>query len=144
MALQVKTVEVWSGLMPDQAGALDRVLEALAAAGANLECVVGRRQPDQPGMGHVYLTPIKGKKVVAAAQAAGLAPVKTMTLRVEGPNKPGSGHAVMAAVAAAGVNVRGVSMIALGNKSVAFIGLDSAADAAVASKAIKAADKRKK
>ncbi len=142
MAVQVKTVEVWSGMMPDQAGALDSILTALAAAGANLECVVARRQPDQVGMGHVYLTPVKGKKAVAAAQSAGLKPANTVTLRVESANKPGSGHKIMAAVAAANINVRGVSMIALGTKSVAYIGLDSAADAALATKAIKAAAKK--
>jgi hypothetical protein len=140
MAYQVKKVEVWSGTMPDQTGALDRILGALAEAGADLECVVARRQPDQPGTGHVYLTPVTGKKVAAAAKAAGLTrSANIATLRVEGPNKPGSGHQAMQAIADAGINVRGISAFAMGNKSIAYIGLDSADDAARATKALKRA-----
>lgn len=54
--------------MPDETGALDRILGALAEAGADLECVIARRPPDHPGTGLVYLTPVQGKKVVAAGQ----------------------------------------------------------------------------
>ncbi len=145
MAIRVSKVDVWSGNMPDQPGALDRILADLAAAGANLECVIGRRQPHQPGQGHVYLTPIKGKKAQQAAMAAGLHLADNAgTVRVEMPNKPGAGHAILAAIAGADINVRGFTAIALGAKALAFVGLDSPADAARAATAIKAAGKSKR
>jgi hypothetical protein len=142
MAIEVTRVEVWSAEMPDQAGALDRILGALADAGANLECVIGRRNPENPGSGHVYVTPIKGRKVQNAARAAGLKPAENIaTLRVETPNKTGQGHLVMRAIAQAGLNVRGVSAVSIGTKSIAYIGLDSREDADRAIKALKAAGK---
>jgi len=145
MAIRVSKVDVWSGTMPDQPGALDAILASLAKAGANLECVIGRRQPHQPGQGHVYLTAVKGKKAQKAAEAAGLHRADNLgTLRVETPNKPGAGHAVLEAIAGAGVNVRGISAIALGAKAVAYIGFDSPEDAARAAAAIKAAGKAKR
>jgi hypothetical protein len=143
MAYLVKKVDVWSGTMPDEAGALDHILGALAEAGADLECVIARRQPDHPGTGVVYLTPVKGKKVVAAAQAVGLSPAANIaTLRVEAPNKPGVGHKVFEAIASTGLNVRGISALAMGGKSIVYIGFDSAEEAARAAKAIAAAGKR--
>jgi hypothetical protein len=144
MAINVTKVDVWMGEMEDQAGALDRMLEVLAEAGVNLECVIARRMAEKPGWGHVYLTPIKGKKAQAAASAVGLTPASNMaTLRVETPNKPGTGHAVMGAIASAGVNVRGVSGVSLGTTSVAYIGFDSPEDAAKAAAAIKKVGKKR-
>jgi hypothetical protein len=145
MAITVSKVEVWSAMISDQAGALDQILRTLAQAGDNLECVVGRRQPDQPGRGHVYMTPIKGKKAQTVARAAGLQPAQNIAnLRIESPNKAGTGHKIMSAIAQAGINVRGISMIGSGNKSIAYIGFDSAADADRASAAIKALNKKAK
>jgi len=144
MAIKVTNVDVWSGEMPDRSGALDRILETLAKAGANLECVIARRANEKSGGGHVYLTPVKGRKAQAAAQAAGLHPAANMaTLRVEASNRPGIGHAVMGAIASLGVNVRGVSEAAVGTKSVAYIGFDSEADASKAAAAIKKAGKKR-
>jgi hypothetical protein len=138
MAIKVTKVDVWMGEMEDRAGALDRILGVLADAGVNLECVIARRMGEKPGWGHVYLTPVTGKKAQAAAAAAGLMPArKVATLRVETPNKAGTGHAVMGAIAAAGVNVRGISGVSLGTTSVAYIGFDSAEDASKAAAAIK-------
>jgi hypothetical protein len=45
----------------------------------------------------------------------------------------------MAAIAGAGVNVRGISALTIGNKAVAYIGLDSKADADKAVKALRKA-----
>ena len=143
MPFDVSKVDVWAAEIPDQAGALDRLLAALADAGANLECVIGRREKAKPGTGQVFISPVKGKKAQDTARAVGLAPADMVTLRVEGSNKPGTGHALMAAIAAAGVNVRGISAVSLGTKSVAYIGLDSKDDADKAIKAIRAAGKSK-
>jgi hypothetical protein len=135
-------VEVWAAEIPDHSGALDHILSALSAAGANLECVIGRRNADKPGTGHVYVTPVKGKKAQNAARSVGLNPSENITtLRVETPNKTGEGHHVMQAIARAGVNVRGISAVSIGTKSVAYIGFDSRQDADKALKAIKNAGK---
>ena len=145
MAIKVTKVDVWSGEMEDRAGSLDRILGVLTQAGVNLEGVIARRTAEKPGWGHVYLTPVKGKKAEAAALAVGLMPVsKTATLRVEMPNQAGMGHAVMGAMAAAGVNVRGITAVAAGRTSVAYIGFDSAEDASKAAAAIKKAGVGKK
>ena len=138
MAMQVTNVNVWAGDVPDQAGGLAAVLEALSNAGADLECVIGRRRSDRPGAGVVYVTPIKGKKAEAAAMSAGLMPAKNIaTLRVEGADKAGLGSRIMRAVADQGINVRGISAAVQGSKFVAYLGFDSADDAAKATRAIK-------
>jgi hypothetical protein len=137
MAVSAKKVEVWAGEISDQPGGLSRVLSALSEAGADLECVIARRSAERPGSGVVFLTPVKGRKVQEAAKAVGLMPASNIaTLRVEGADKPGLGGKIMAAMSELGINVRGVSAAVVGNKFVAYIGLDSADDAAKAARAI--------
>lgn len=143
MASKVTKVEVWAIEMQDQPGELGRKLDALARAGGSVECVIARRQPDKPGTGAVFVTPVKGKKVQEAARAAGWAPaVNIATLRVEGPDRKGLGARMAKAIGNAGVNLRGCSAAVLGTKFVAYFGFDSADDAAKAAKAIKSLDKK--
>jgi len=138
MAVTVTKVDVWAADIEDKSGSLAAVLEALAGAGANIECIIARRRHDRSGAGQVFITPIKGAKVQKAAKSVGLAPASDMaTLRIETPNKAGEGQKVMAAIAGAGVNVRGISALTIGNKAVAYIGLDSKADADKAVKALR-------
>jgi hypothetical protein len=138
MPVKVTKVEVWAGEMVDQPGGLARVLGAVGAAGADLECVIARRQPDKPGSGVVFVTPIKGRKAQDAAKAAGLMKAGNIaTLRVDGADKPGLGGRITQAIADAGVNMRGVSAAVVGNKFVAYIGFDSADDANKAARALR-------
>lgn len=138
MPLKISKVEVWVGDIVDVPGGLAKVLRPVAAAGANLECVIARRKPEHAGKGSVFVTPIKGAKATAAAKAAGLsAATGIATLRVEGADKPGLGGKITAAIAEAGVNVRGVSMAVIGRNFVAYIGLDSPADANKAARALR-------
>ncbi len=131
MALSVKKVDVWAGDLADRAGGLADVLAALSDAGASVECVIARRAPDRPGSGKVFISPITGKKAQAAARAAGLKQAADIgTLRVEGADRPGLGAKITQAIADAGISVRGVSAAVLNKKFVAYIGFDSAADAA--------------
>jgi hypothetical protein len=141
MALRVTREEVWAGEMPDRAGSLARALEALAGAGTSLDCVIARRRPENPGTGVVFVSPVKGKAAQEAARDAGLKPAPQIaTLRVEGPDRPGLGSRLTRAIADAGVNVRGVSAMVIGNRFVAYVGLDSAEDLARATRAIKSVD----
>jgi hypothetical protein len=142
MALKITKEDVWAGEMPDAPGGLARLLDALAGAGASVECVIGRRQPDKPGKGVLFVSPVKGKKAQAAAKSAGMSPAAHIgTLRVEGNDKPGLGAKLSRAIAGAGINVRGVSAAVIGNKFVAYFGFDGAGDATKAAKAMKSVDK---
>jgi len=144
MPWKVTKTDVWAIEIQDQPGGLAKVMEVLAAAGANLQCVIGRRQPDRPGAGVVFVTPLQGKKVMATATAAGFQETQRIaTLRVEGPDRAGAGAQVARAVADAGVSLRGVSAVAVGAKFVAFLGFDNWSDANRAAAALRALGRRK-
>jgi hypothetical protein len=141
MAAKVTKVEVWAADVADRPGGLAQVLESLADAGATIECCIGRRHPDRPGSGVVYVTPVKGQKAQTAARSVGMSPAANIaTLRVEGADKPGTGAALSRAIADAGVNLRGISAAVLGGKYVAYFGFDNDSDADRAAKAIKSAN----
>src|SRR5688572_27845555 len=76
MAVMVTKIDVWSGVLDDQPGGLATILERLADAKGNLEMVVARRQPDEPGHGIVFLAPVKGKKISEVATGAGVRPAE--------------------------------------------------------------------
>jgi predicted amino acid-binding ACT domain protein len=110
-----------------------------------VDCVIARRQPDKPGSGIAFMSPVKGKKVQDAARSAGIVPAMSIsTLRVEGSDKPGLGAKILRAIADVGVNLRGVSAAVVGNKFVAYFGFDNGDDAAKAAKAIKSVDAKKR
>jgi hypothetical protein len=139
MSLKVTKIDVWSGEIQDQPGALAGVLRKLADANADLEMVVARRQPEGSGAGMVFLAPVKGRKATAAAAVAGLNPAPGVAaFRVEGTNRPGLGAKMTGAIADAGINMRGLSAAALGSRFVAYMAFDSTEDADKAAKAIKA------
>ena len=145
MAMKVTKVDVWAVEFRDEAGGLAHVLAPVAAAGANLECIIARRQADKFQAGLAFVTPIKGKKAQAAARAAGMEPAEGLTtLRVEGLDTPGSCARLSTAIAQAGVNMRGLSSMSAGKNFVAYIGLDSEADAATVIKILGAGKKSAK
>jgi hypothetical protein len=140
MPYSIRKVDVWAAEINDRPGGLAEKLEALAKAGASLEFVIGRRQPDKPGTGVVFLTPVKGAKQTRAASEAGLSTTASLqSVRVEGPDRPGLGTQMTRALADAGINLRGISAAALGRKSVTYFAFDSADDAANAIKLLKKA-----
>ncbi|MBI1902731.1 MAG: amino acid-binding protein [Planctomycetia bacterium] len=131
MALKVAKLDLWSAEITDQPAGLASKLEGLAAAKVDLSFLFARRQPEKPGSGLVFVGGIKGAKATKAARAAGFAPAASVFgLRVEGPNRPGAAHAALAAVAAGGLNLRGVSASSTGRRYVACLAFDSADDAA--------------
>ena len=138
MALDVKRVDVWVVSIKERPGGLAEKLRAVADAGAQLEFVIARRAPDKPGSGVVFLTPLKGARQTEAARAVGFRKTTHLqSLRIAGPDRPGMGTEVTEALATAGVNLRGLSAAAIGKRFVAYIAVDSAADAAKAIKALK-------
>src|SRR5687767_9596315 len=117
MAIRATKVSVWAAEIADQPGGLTRVLAPLAEVGANLECVIARREHGAPGTGVCFISPVRGKKLEDAAIAAGFSPANDVpTLRVEGPDKAGLGHRITQAVADAAVNMRGLSAMTLNGK----------------------------
>ena len=139
MALNVSRVDTWAASIEDTPGGLAAKLTALADAGANLEFVIARRESAKPGTGVVFVTPIKGAKQARAAKKAGFAKTKSLNaVRVEGPDKAGQGARIAQALAAAGINLRGLSAAAIGRKFVAHIAVDSAAAASKAMRTLKA------
>jgi hypothetical protein len=140
MAYSVRKVDVWAGEIADRPGGLASTLDAMTKAGANIEFVVARRAPDKPGTGVVFITPIKGAKQKAAAQQAGLGTSESLhSVRIEGPDKAGLGAKLTDALAAAGINLRGISAAALGRRAVSYLAFDSAADSETAVRILKKA-----
>lgn len=138
MAYVIEKVDVWSGVISDVPGGLAAKLGPLAAAGANLEFVLARRDPALGGA--LFVAPISGALLSKAAKQLGLAKSDALVaLRVTGPDKAGLGAKLTAALAGAGINVRGMSAMALAKKSVVMIAFDGKADAAKAKRLLEKA-----
>ena len=138
MPYEISKMEVWAGSIDDRPGGLAEKLEALTAAGANLEFLIARRAPEKPGTGVVFLAPLKGAKQTRAAKAVGLQQADSLrSVRVEGPDRPGLCAKVASALAGAGINLRGVSAAAIGKRSVQYFAFDSDIDAGKASRVLK-------
>src|SRR5207237_5502610 len=98
MAITVKSAKLWVITGSDQAGFAAKVLEPLAAAGANLTCIMGYRHPGQSDRAAIEVFPVKGRKVEEAARAAGLSPSEIAGLLVEGDDRPCLGAALARSV----------------------------------------------
>ena len=115
MALKVSKAEVWAVTIDDRPGGAAEKLEGLSKAGANLEMLLARRS--EPGKGVMFVTPVKGKKAVEAAQQAGMGrPENIHSVRIEGGDKPGLGSRIARTLSDAGINFRGMSAIAMSRK----------------------------
>ena len=140
MAVEIAKVDVYAGEIEDRPGGLAEKLQILAAAGANLEFVIARRQHgehEQGGKGLVFVAPIKGAKQTGAAKKAGLSKTHLHSLRVMGANKAGMGAKIGRLLADAGINMRGLSAAAIGNKAVVYFAFDSEADTKKAATVLK-------
>jgi hypothetical protein len=130
MGFKLDRVHVWSGEVADQAGGVASKLALLAQAGANLEFIYTRRQPDRPGTGVLYVAPITGPLQVRAARSAGLSETHNpVVLRVEGDNQAGLGHRLTQQWALAGLSMQGLSLNVLGDKFVGYASFDTVEDA---------------
>src|ERR1700752_4706664 len=124
MALKVTKVEMWAAPIDDRAGGAGEKIGPLSEAGANFEFVFGRRTPENPGKGILYVAPVKGAKVGRAAASAGFQKAGEIHgLRIEGTNKAGTSARIMRALSDAGVSFRGFTGSSLGTKFVAYLAL---------------------
>jgi hypothetical protein len=133
MNLHVDRVDVWAASIKDEPGGLARVLTALSEVGADLEFIISRRAPEEPGRGVVFLAPLRGDEQVSAAAMLGFNVTTSLhSVRVEGDNEPGVAAKLAEELAATGINLRGLSAAVVGERFILYVGLDSAEDVAKA------------
>lgn len=130
MELIVERVNVWAASIKDERGSLAQLLTGLQEAGADLDFILARRAPEKPGTGVVFVTPLRGDREIAAAAELGFNITSSVnSVRVEGENKPGVAAELTQKLAAAGIDLRGLSAAVIGARFILYIGLYSAADA---------------
>lgn len=130
MDLIVERVNVWASSIKDQVGGLTRKLKGLKEAGANLDFVIARRTPEDPGKGVVFVAPLRGDREIAAAANLGFNVTRSVyAIRVDGDNKPGLAADVTKILADAGITLRGFSAAVIGPRFIFYIGFDSKDDA---------------
>lgn len=140
MELITERVEVWAAGIEDKPGSLANVLTGLREAGADLNFILARREPDQASKSVVYVTPLNGDAELEAAATLGFnVTTRVHSIRVEGENQSGIAAALALKLAAAGINLRGFSAAVLGSRFVLYVGLDSDEDAAKAMTVLKQA-----
>jgi hypothetical protein len=137
MTLIVKKITLWRGVVQNRPGALAEVLEPLAAAKADLQVVMGYREPGQPGKAAIELYPVSGRRLSEAVEGAGLTPASFPALLVRGPNHPGVAHGVARSLADAGINLVFLVAQVIGRSYSAIFGFESEADAARAAALIR-------
>ena len=125
MPVTVKKITLWRAEVDNQPGTLAGIVGPLAKAGADLKVVMGYRIHASGGKAAIEVCPIAGKKLVAAAQAAGLSASTIPTLLVEGDDKPGLGHAMAQTVAAAGINFAFFVAQVIGRKYSVVVGFET-------------------
>jgi len=126
MEFLVEREDVWIATLEDKPGALAAKLAALADAGANLDFVIARRSPDRPGMGVMFVTPLRGDDELKAASETGFSAANRLhSIRVEGENVKGLAGKVSEKLGAAGINMRGFSGAVIGKRFVLHIAFDS-------------------
>jgi len=129
MPLRVRPITLWRAEVDNQPGVLAQTLEPLAAAGADLQVVMGYRVPGDRARAAIEIFPVAGARALTAAQAAGLSEAAISALHVEGDNRAGLGHAIAKALADAGINIDFLLAQVSGRRQTTVIGFDSREDA---------------
>lgn len=126
MDLIIERIDVWAATIKDEPGDLARVLNGLREAGADLDFIIARRSPDEPGSGVVFVTPLRGDAEVAAAGQLGFNITSSIhSVRAEGENQPGIAAALTSKIAQGGINLRGLSAAVIGTRFVLYLGLST-------------------
>jgi len=137
MAYEVKKVDVWSVEIPDQPGALASVLQPLTEAGANLKFLLARRTTE--GQGIAFVAPIEGTGVVKKAKELKFKKNDGISaIQITGPDKPGLGSKILQPLSSAGINLRGISAVAIGKNCTIWLSFDNTKDANKALKLLEA------
>jgi hypothetical protein len=139
MAVSIRKLTLWRTEVEHRPGALAELLEPLAAAGADLQIVMGYRIPGHHDRAVIELAPVGARKLVQAAEGAGLAPGGAPTLLVVGDNRPGLANRIARALADTGVNIAFLVAQVVGRRYSAVFGFESEADLDKAADHIRAA-----
>lgn len=130
MDLLIERVDVWAAPIQDRPSGLADVLAALRDAGADLQFIVARRAPEEPGAGVVFVTPLQGDKEIRAAAQVGFNVTRHLhSVRVMGPDRPGVAAVLTQKLGEAGISLRGFSASVIGTQFVAYVAVDSQDDA---------------
>lgn len=130
MDLLVERVDVWAATIQDRPGGLAEVLATLREAGADLQTIIARRSPEEPGKGVVFVTPLQNDREIRAAAQVGFNATRVLhAVRVMGPDRPGVAAELTQALADGGINLRGFSASVIGKQFVAYVAVDSLNDA---------------
>src|SRR5262245_33443246 len=130
MDLLVERIDVWAATIEDRPGGLALVLGALRDAGADLQFIIARRAPEKPGTGVVFVTPLQNDREVRAAAQVGFNVSQSLhSVRVMGRDHPGVAAELAQKLADSEINLRGFSASVIGTQFVAYVALDSSADA---------------
>jgi hypothetical protein len=126
MPLQIRRIQAWCGETPDRPGATAAKLAYLNEAGADLEFIFTRPNPNKPETSVLFLAPITGPEQMQAARSAGLGPALDVAmLCVEGETRLGISYDIMSKLAIAGINLRGISVSNIGRRFGAYLAFDS-------------------
>ena len=121
MASTVKKIDIWVGFVHDKPGELAQALETLKGAGADIEFMFAR---SVGGKAVYFVAPLKGAAQLKAAKKLRLVKTNaTRSLRIEAPDRRGIGLKIVAALGAAGINLRGFSAMGIGGKALFYVAL---------------------
>jgi hypothetical protein len=122
----VEHVDVWAANIEDKPGGLAMALATLRDVGADLQFIIARRAPQDPGRGVVFVTPLQGDREIAAAAAVGFNVTQTLhSVRVMGRDRPGAAAELTQQLANGGINLRGFSASVIGSQFSAYVAVDS-------------------
>ena len=126
MPLQIRRVQAWCGEITDRPGAAAATLAYLNEAGAELEFLFTRPNPNKLDTSVIFIAPITGPEQMQAARNGGLGPALDVTmLCVEGETRPGISYDIMSKLAIAGINLRGLSVSCIGKRFAAYLAFDN-------------------
>lgn len=128
MAVSIRKITLWRTEVAHRPGALAELLEPLAAAGADLQTVMGYRIPGRKDRAVVEVAPVSNRKVARAATEGGLAPGGAPTLLVLGDNRPGLANRIARALSDSGVNIAFLVAQVVGRRYSAVFGFENEAD----------------
>lgn len=130
MDLLVERVDVWAATIEDRPGGLAEVLATLRDAGADLQFIIARRAPQDPGKGVVFVTPLQADREIRAAAQVGFNVTQSLhSVRVMGRDRPGIAAELTQKLADGRINLRGFSASVIGTQFVAHVAVDSLDDA---------------
>ena len=130
MDLLVERVDVWAATIQDRPGGLAEVLATLRDAGADLQFIIARRAPGEPGKGVVFVTPLQSAREIRAAALVGFSVTQSLhSVRVMGPDRPGIAAELTQKLADGGINLRGFSACVIRTQFAAYLAVDSLDDA---------------